>query len=63
MTPRMLVDTIRPYVDIGEVPGTVVGVLHDREVPLDAVDATMPHGDTAVTVITLVRMSRIMPSV
>jgi CubicO group peptidase (beta-lactamase class C family) len=52
-----LLETIRPYVDSGQVPGAVVGMLRDGEVALDAIGTTTPGGGPMMTVDTLMRIS------
>lgn len=54
---EVLLEAIRPYVDAGQVPGAVVGVLRHDQVSLDAAGVTAPGGDTSMTVDALVRVS------
>ncbi|MDP9461563.1 MAG: beta-lactamase family protein [Actinomycetota bacterium] len=54
---ELLMDAIRPYVDGGEVPGAVVGVLRDGTMSLAAAGTTTPGGGEAMTVDTPVRIS------
>lgn len=57
MKAEVLLDAIRPHIDVGEVPGAVVGVLRDDQVSLDAAGMTAPSGGTPMAVDTLVRIS------
>jgi CubicO group peptidase (beta-lactamase class C family) len=53
----VLLDAVRPYIAHGEVPGAVVGVLHDDRVCIDAAGTTTTGGSTAWAADTLVRIS------
>jgi CubicO group peptidase (beta-lactamase class C family) len=52
-----VMNTIRPYVDRGELPGAVVGVWRDGEVSLDAFGAAALGGHPPLGVDTLMRIS------
>ncbi|WP_146069573.1 serine hydrolase [Arthrobacter sp. B0490] len=57
MDAQQLIQTIRPMVAAGEVPGAVVGVLHDGTSSLAAVGRTDPGGATAMSVDAVMRIS------
>ena len=57
MHAEQLIETIRPLVEAGEVPGAVVGVLHGGEVSVAALGTTEPGGGVAMPVDALVRIS------
>lgn len=52
-----LVETIRPMVDDGEVPGAVVGVVHHGHTSVAAAGTTEPGGSTAMTADAVMRIS------
>lgn len=52
-----LLDAVRPFMVSGEIPGAVVGVLHDDRMSIDAAGATAPGGATPLGPDTLVRIS------
>lgn len=54
---EQLTETIRPLVEAGEVPGAVVGVLHNGEVSVEAVGRCEPGGGVAMPVDALMRIS------
>ncbi len=57
MKAEVVLDAIRPYIEVGEIPGAVVGVLRDDQVSLDAAGMTAPGDRTPMAVDTLVRIS------
>ncbi|MBB5641049.1 serine hydrolase domain-containing protein [Cryobacterium roopkundense] len=57
MDAEQLIETIRPLVDDGEVPGAVVGVLHGNHRSVAAVGQTEPGGTVAMPVNAVMRIS------
>ena len=53
----MLMAAVRPFIDVGAVPGAVVGVARDGVVSMEAAGATGTSGGTAMRVDTLARIS------
>ena len=53
----MLMAAVRPFIDVGAVPGAVVGVSRDGVVSMEAAGATGTSGGTAMRVDTLARIS------
>ena len=57
MKAEVLLDAIRPHVDVGDVPGAVVGVLRDGHASVEAAGTIAPGVRTPLAGYALMRIS------